>query len=155
MAAKQSAGILLYRRIGTAPEVFLIHPGGPFWKNKDAGAWSIPKGEFDDNEDALTAARREFTEETGAVLHGPFTQLKPLKQKAGKIVYAWAVEGDIDPAGIRSNTFSLQWPPKSGLWKEFPEIDKGEWFTIKAAREKINASQAGFLDELAAAVSMK
>jgi predicted NUDIX family NTP pyrophosphohydrolase len=148
MAGKLSAGILLYRVCSGAPEVFLVHPGGPFWTNKDAGAWSLPKGEFEDGDDPLETAQREFLEETGSAVGGPFAALTPRKQKSGKLVHAWAVEGDIDASSIRSNTFSMEWPPRSGKQQEFPEVDRGEWFTIPAAREKIQEGQLGFLDEL-------
>ncbi len=136
-----SAGLLLYRSKGGAREVFLVHPGGPFWAAKDEGAWSIPKGEFEAGEDPLAAARREFTEETGFVAAGDFVPLTPLKQKSGKIVHAWAVQMDCDPALLRSNTFT---------WKgrEFPEIDRAAWFGLETARKKILPGQAGFLDEL-------
>ena len=148
MAAKKSAGILLYRIKNKITEVFLVHPGGPFWKNKDAGAWSIPKGEFTDEEDGLVAAKREFEEETGVKLSGQFIQLKPIKQKGGKLVYAWAVEGDIDADKIQSNSFKIEWPPKSGKIKEFPEVDKAGWFDLQEAVQKINPSQSAFIDEL-------
>ena len=148
MARKQSAGILLYRiRVG-ALEVFLIHPGGPLWARKDAGAWSIPKGEFEKGADPLQEAKREFAEETGSPVDGIFTRLVPLKQRSGKIIHAWAVEGDIDAATVRSNMFSMEWPPRSGQQQEFPEADRGEWFRMPAAREKLIAGQLGFLDEL-------
>ena len=145
---KRSAGILLYRIANNNPEVFLVHPGGPFWKNKDAGAWSIPKGEFTNDEDALDAAKREFEEETGILCHGKFIKLDPVKLKSGKIVYAWALDKNIDAGTIRSNTFKLEWPPKSGKWQDIPEIDKGEWFGLDEAKQKINASQANFIDQL-------
>jgi len=148
MAKKQSAGILLYRMRDGIPEVFLVHPGGPFWARKDAGAWSIPKGEFEGGDDPLEAARREFLEETGSPIDGTFAALAPLKQRSGKVVHAWAVRGDIDASCIKSNSFSMEWPPHSGNQQEFPEVDKGGWFTITAAREKILAGQRGFLDEL-------
>src|SRR5436190_3780300 len=137
--AKQSAGILLYRISNKFPEVFLVHPGGPFWSKKDDGAWSIPKGEFETNEEPLTAAKREFEEETGVAISGKFIELVPIKQKGGKIVYAWAVEGDIDPEKIQSNSFEIEWPPKSGKMKTFPEIDKASWFTLNDAFVKINS----------------
>jgi predicted NUDIX family NTP pyrophosphohydrolase len=148
MAKRISAGILLYRlREGTC-EVFLVHPGGPYWRGKDAGAWSIPKGELEEGADALATARREFHEETGSRISGEFVPLTPLQQPSGKLVYAWAVSGDIDASSIASNTFSIEWPPRSGSEQEFPEVDRGEWFTIAAAQEKIAAGQRGFLDQL-------
>lgn len=148
MPRKLSAGILLYRLRSGVPEVFLVHPGGPFWAKKDAGAWSLPKGEFEEGGDPLETARREFLEETGSPVSGAFAALTPLKQKSGKLVHAWTVEGDIDAASIRSNTFSMEWPPRSGKQQEFPEVDRGEWFTIPVAREKLQQGQLGFLDEL-------
>jgi len=150
---RTSAGILLYRRGAAGTEVFLVHPGGPFWKGKDAGAWSIPKGEYTDGEEALEAAQREFREETGTTLEGPFAELTPIKQKAGKLVKAWAVEGDIDADAIVSNTFRVEWPYKSGRWQTYPEVDEAAWFSIEAAREKINPAQAAFLDELLTLIS--
>jgi predicted NUDIX family NTP pyrophosphohydrolase len=146
--ANQSAGILLFKLNGKQLQLFLVHPGGPFWRKKDSGAWSIPKGEFNDQEAPLAAAKREFEEETGVALAGNFIQLTPVKQKAGKIIHAWAVEGDIDPATISSNLFSMEWPPGSGKQQQFPEIDKGEWFGIEDARQKINPAQASLIDEL-------
>ena len=145
---KKSAGILLYRLKGKSTEFFLVHPGGPFWKNKDAGAWSIPKGEFTDEEDPLEAAKREFEEETGIQCTGKFIALNPVKQKSGKLVFAWAQAKDIDLSQIKSNTFKLEWPPKSGKMMEVPEIDKGGWFNLTAAKEKIIPSQSAFLDQL-------
>lgn len=145
---QKSAGVLLYRIRNKNPEVLLVHPGGPFWKNKDEGAWSIPKGEFDDNERPLDAAIREMKEETGVVLKGDFIELNPVKQKSGKLVYAFAKEHDLDPSQIKSNEFEMDWPPKSGKKKMFPEIDKAEWFDIKTAKEKIIAAQTSFIDEL-------
>lgn len=147
---KTSSGLLLYRRREDRIEVFLVHPGGPFWAKKDLGAWSLPKGEFTEPENPLAAARREFQEETGFDLEGPLEPLTPRKQSGGKIVHAWAVEGDLDPRQIRSNTFLLEWPKGSGRQKEFPEIDRAEWFGIEEAKRRILAGQAGFLDELAA-----
>ena len=144
----QSAGILLYRTKNKHLELFLVHPGGPFWQKKDQGAWTIPKGEFTNDEEALSAAKREFQEETGVTLSGDFIELAPVKQKAGKMIYAWAIEGDIDAASISSNSFSIEWPPKSGKQKEFPEIDKAEWFTENTAKEKINPAQVPLIDEL-------
>lgn len=143
---KQSAGILLYRKINNQLQVFLVHPGGPFFKNKDAGAWSIPKGEFLDGEDPLAAARREFQEETGQPIHGEFLELNPVYLKSGKKVYAWAVEGDIDHEIIESNLFEMEWPPKSGKKQSFPEIDRAAWFTLNEAKEKINAGQVGLIE---------
>jgi len=146
--AKQSAGLLVYRRTKGVLEFFLVHPGGPFWRNKDLGAWSIPKGEFASGEDPLEAARREFQEETGFTAEGKFVPLEPLKQPGGKTVHAWALEGDLDPAQLRSNTFQLHWPPKSGKIVEVPEVDRAEWFALDVGREKILPGQRGFLDEL-------
>jgi len=150
MAKPISAGILLYRlRAGTL-EVFLVHPGGPYWTRKDAGAWSIPKGEVEEGADAFGTARREFEEETGSAIHGDFVSLAPLKQPSGKLVYAWAVNGDIDASSVKSNTFSMEWPPHSGRQQQFPEVDRGEWFNVAAAQEKITAGQRSFLDQLQA-----
>jgi predicted NUDIX family NTP pyrophosphohydrolase len=146
--AKQSAGLLMYRRRGGRLEVFLVHPGGPFWAKKDAAAWSIPKGEFTTAEDPLAAAQREFAEETGLSPSGPFTALAPIKQPGGKTVQAWAVEGDCDPAALRSNTFTMEWPPRSGRRQEFPEVDRAEWFTLDVARNKIHKGQVALLVEL-------
>lgn len=148
MAKRKSAGILLYRDGIPETEVFLVLHGGPYWVGKDAGAWSIPKGEFDDGETPLQAAIREFHEETGTLLQGRFTELKPVVQKAGKQVFAFALKGDLDASAIISNTFTIEWPLKSGTWKTFPEIAKAAWFSITAAKEKINAAQISFLDEL-------
>ncbi len=145
---KQSAGILLYRPQAISWELFLVHPGGPFWKNKDLGAWSIPKGELGDNENALDAAIREFQEETGFTCSGKFLPLTPRKQGSSKMVHAWALEKDINAALLQCNLFSMEWPPKSGQFKEFPEIDKGAWFTPDMAKEKIIPGQVGFIDEL-------
>jgi predicted NUDIX family NTP pyrophosphohydrolase len=146
--ARRSAGILLFRRTPEL-EVLLVHPGGPFWVNKDAGAWSIPKGEHEEAEEAQACAIREFTEETGsAPSPGELDDLGTVKQKAGKIVQAWALEGDLDADAIRSNTFTMQWPPRSGRIKEFPEVDRAQWFGIEEARERINPAQAAFLDRL-------
>lgn len=144
---KKSAGILVYR-FRDQPEVFLVHPGGPFWARKDAGAWTIPKGEFDE-EDPLTAAQREFREETGLSIGGEFRSLAPVTLKSGKIVHAWAVQADLDPAQVQSNTFEMEWPPKSGKKQEFPEVDRAGWFSLKEGMEKINPAQAGFIRELA------
>lgn len=146
--AKKSAGILLYR-VRKKIEVLLVHPGGPFFIKKDAGAWSIPKGEPGEDEDPLVAAKREFKEETGHAVKGNFIELSPIKQAGGKIVHCWAVEGDIDETKIESNLFELEWPPKSGKKKEFPEVDKAAWFTIEEAKVKINPKQAALIEELA------
>ena len=145
---RTSAGIVLYRRINKKIEIFLVHPGGPFWKAKDNGAWSIPKGEFTEDEDPLTVARREFNEETGQAVDGNFEQLTPVKQKGGKIVHAWAVEGDADSDNIVSNTFQQEWPYKSGKWITIPEVDKAAWFSAEEAKEKINSAQTAFIEEL-------
>jgi predicted NUDIX family NTP pyrophosphohydrolase len=146
--AKKSAGILVYRFRNKLVEFFLVHPGGPFWKNKDAGAWSIPKGEFEDNEDPLKAARREFQEETSLPVEGEFILLTPVKQKNGKLVHAWAVEADVDLSAVQSNLFEMEWPPKSGKMQRFPEVDKGGWFDLSEAREKMNTSQFALVEEL-------
>jgi predicted NUDIX family NTP pyrophosphohydrolase len=145
---RRSAGILLYRIDQNNPEFFLVHPGGPFWANKDIGSWSIPKGELEADEDPLAAAIREFQEETGSLLSGNFIELTPIIQKAGKQVLAWAIQGYIDVSAIQSNTFKTEWPPKSGLWKTFPEVDKAEWFNEQTAKEKINPAQVPFIEEL-------
>jgi len=147
---KQSAGLLMFRRSRARVEVFLVHPGGPFWKNKDLAAWSLPKGEYAEGEDPLCAARREFEEETGLRPEGNFLSLGQVRQPGGKLVNAWAFEGDCDAATIRSNTFSMEWPKGSGKLRDFPEIDRGEWFALDRAREKILKAQAPFLDTLAA-----
>ena len=149
---KVSAGILLWRRREHDIEVFLVHPGGPFWRNKDEGAWSIPKGEVAPGEDLLGHARREFEEETGAAIDGNFTELTPRKQPGGKLVHAFAVEGDFDPATLRSNLFEMEWPPRSGRRQSFPEVDRAAWFPLAAAREKILKGQAAILDEVKALV---
>jgi predicted NUDIX family NTP pyrophosphohydrolase len=145
---RTSAGILLYRKKNNFIEVFLVHPGGPFWKRKEKGAWSIPKGEFTKDEDPLTVAKREFNEETGQTIDGDFTELKSIQQKGGKMVYAWAVEGDADADNIVSNTFKQEWPYKSGKWITIPEVDKAGWFGIEEAKEKINAAQVELIEEL-------
>ncbi len=152
---KRSAGIVLYRMKNRELEIFLVHPGGPFWINKDAGAWSIPKGEIEEGEDPLAVAVREFKEETGQQITGDFEQLQPVKQKAGKIITAWAVKGNVDENRIISNTFEIEWPPKSGKMRAFPEIDKAEWFGISDARDKINPGQVGLLDELTHKLKLK
>jgi len=150
-----SAGLLMYRIKGGVAEVLLAHPGGPFFRTKDEGSWSIPKGEPAADEELLATAQREFEEETGLQACGPFLPLKPIQQKGGKIVHAWAFEGDCDPTAIRSNTFQMEWPPKSGQQKEFPEIDRAEFFDLVTARKKIKAGQDRFLDELDAILRSK
>jgi predicted NUDIX family NTP pyrophosphohydrolase len=145
---KTSAGLLMYRRRGDALEVLLVHPGGPFWKKRDLGAWSIPKGEIGEGEEPLAVARREFEEETGARPEGDFLELEPVKQKGGKVVRAWAVEGDLDPEAIESNTFTIEWPPGSGKMADFPEVDRAIWFTVEEARDKINPAQVALIDQL-------
>jgi predicted NUDIX family NTP pyrophosphohydrolase len=147
-----SAGLLMFRRRAGALEVLLAHPGGPAWTNKDAGAWTIPKGEVDEGEDELATARREFEEETGIRPEGEFRPLGRVTQKSGKIVHAWAFEGDADPAAIRSNSFRMQWPPGSGQWGTFPEVDRAEWFSPGEARRRINPAQAALIDALEAAL---
>src|SRR5258705_5325126 len=147
-AAKVSAGILLYRLSANGPEVFLVHPGGPFWAKRDLGAWSVPKGEVDGDEDLLEAAKREFREETSAQVEGKFIELTPLRQPSGKVVHAWAVEGDADAPSITSNTFSMEWPPHSGESREFPEVDRAEWFKLAEARDKLLPGQRPLFDEL-------
>jgi predicted NUDIX family NTP pyrophosphohydrolase len=149
MAGTSSAGLLLYRIRHAAIEVLLVHPGGPYWKPKDDGAWSIPKGEFSGAEDPLVAARREFFEETGVAIEGDLRALKPIQQSGGKIVHAWAVEGDLDPTAIVSNTFDIEWPPRSGRLQSFPEIDRAAWFALPEATRKILRGQVPLLEELA------
>ena len=147
---ERSAGILLYRHGDDGPEVLLVHPGGPFFARRDDGAWSIPKGLYEDDEEPLAAARREFAEELGSPCpDGPALELGEIRQKNGKRVTAWAVEGDLDAEAITSNTFELEWPPRSGRRQEFPEVDRAAWFTLDAARVKILAAQAPLLDRLA------
>jgi predicted NUDIX family NTP pyrophosphohydrolase len=146
---KRSAGILLYRGRTGAPEVLLVHPGGPFWERKDQGAWSIPKGEYEEGEDPRACALREFEEELG----GPppadaLTELGTTRLAGGKLVSAWAAEGDLDPASVVSNTFTLEWPPRSGVLREFPEVDRAEWFSLAEARRRINPAQVAFLERL-------
>lgn len=145
---KKSAGILLYRLTNKILEVLIVHPGGPFWVKKDLGAWSIPKGEFEDFENPLDAAKREFYEEMGEQISGDFISMTPVKQKSGKIIYAFAHEQDFDVTKIKSNTFSMEWPPKSGKQQDFPEIDRGEWFNFEESKRKLNEQQATFIDEL-------
>ncbi len=147
---KKSAGLLMYRVRNRRLEVFLVHPGGPFWANKDLGAWSIPKGEYPEGEDPLAAARREYYEETGFDATGEFRELATLRQPGGKRIRAWAFEGDCDAEALKSNSFTMEWPPKSGRQAEFPEIDRARWIDVDIAREKILKGQRGFIDELCA-----
>lgn len=149
---RTSAGILLYRLRDHGLEVFLIHMGGPFWANKDHHAWSIPKGEFTEEEAPLAAARREFQEETGITLSGDFIPLTPIKQAGGKIVHAWAMQGDCDTSACKSNDFKMEWPPMSGQYKSFPEADRFEWFDLETAKKKIIKGQIPFLEELQAVI---
>jgi predicted NUDIX family NTP pyrophosphohydrolase len=145
---KQSAGLLLYRRKDRGLEVLLVHPGGPFWARKDLGSWSIPKGEYSSDEDPLEAARREFTEETGFSAEGDFRELPGIRQKSGKLVRAWALQGDLDAKQLKSNTFRMEWPPHSGKFEDFPEVDRAAWFPVETARHKILTSQRPLLDHL-------
>ncbi|MEE9913587.1 MAG: NUDIX domain-containing protein [Deltaproteobacteria bacterium] len=146
--SRKSAGLLMFRDVSGHLEVLLAHPGGPFWAKKDEGAWSIPKGEFEAGEEPLEAARREFAEETGMAPAGHFIPLEPLRQPGGKLVFAWAVRGDFDPASLKSNTFSMEWPPGSGRKEDFPEVDRAAWLTMDAAMRKIVKGQAPFLLQL-------
>jgi predicted NUDIX family NTP pyrophosphohydrolase len=147
-AEKVSAGLLLYRVRDGILQVLLVHPGGPFWQHKDNGAWSIPKGGIQAGEEPLAAAQREFTEETGFECHGPFLPLRPIKQKSGKVVHAWAFPGNCDPARVRSISFEMEWPPYSGQKRAFPEVDRAAFFDLNEARRKIIPAQAAFLNEL-------
>lgn len=151
MAAKRSAGILLFRRDEGKTKFLLVHPGGPFWTKKDAGAWSIPKGQIESEEEPRVCAIREFEEELGPAPRldpAQLIELGAIKQRAGKVVEAWAAEAEFDPAGLASNTFTMEWPPRSGREQEFPEVDRAEWFDLEAAREKILPAQAELLDRL-------
>jgi len=148
LMSKQSAGLLLFRKVSADIEILLVHPGGPYWATKDEGAWSIPKGEFDQNEDPLDAAKREFMEETGFAPSGEFIPLEAVRQTNSKTIHAWAIEGDFDPATLQSNTFSLEWPPKSGRQEQFPEVDHAAWFSMGAAKRKILKGQTPFLKQL-------
>lgn len=145
---RKSAGLLLYKETDAFLEVFLVHPGGPFWKGKDAGAWSIPKGEFTEGEEALEAAKREFKEETGQAVCGDFIPLETVQQKGGKLVFAWAVKGEVDAENLVSNTFKMEYPYKSGKWITVPEVDKAAWFGVEEAMQKINPAQAALLHDL-------
>lgn len=150
---RTSAGLLLFRRGKAGCDVLLVHPGGPFWARRDAGAWSIPKGECEEGEDPYAAARREFAEELGTPPpDGEVVELGEVRQKAGKIVIAWGIAGDLDPEQISSNTFTMEWPPRSGRTGEFPEVDRAQWFDLAQARERINPAQVALLDRLQAAV---
>lgn len=152
LTGKQAAGLLMYRQRQGPIEIFLVHPGGPFWKNKDLGAWSIPKGEYPPQEDPLSAAKREFQEETGfpVPVHSEteFVPLTSVKQPGGKLIHAWTFEGDADPDQVKSNTFEQEWPPRSGKRQRFPEVDKAAWFPLAEARRRISKGQASFLEEL-------
>ena len=150
--SKRSAGLIMYRRHAAGYEVFLVHPGGPFWARKDLGAWSIPKGELDPEEPPLEAAKREFREETGFTPVGPFLDLGQAKQNSGKLVLAWAFEGDCDPEALTSLPCQIEWPPRSGRVLEFPEIDRGDWFSFDLAHGKLLSGQTIFLERLAAAL---
>lgn len=145
---KPSAGILMYRFVHGQLQVLLVHPGGPFWRSRDLGSWSIPKGEYEPPEDPLTAAIREFEEETGTAPSGEFVALTPLRQPSTKTISAWALQGDLDPSSLRSNTFTAEWPPRSGKTQEFPEVDRAEWFDIGDAENRILKGQLPFLHEL-------
>ncbi len=145
---KRSAGLLMFRRSGSRVEVLLVHPGGPFWAKKDLGTWSLPKGEYAEGEEPFEAAKREFEEETSIKPKGEFFPIGEIKQPSGKTIMAWAFEGDLDPALIQSNLFSMEWPPASGNIREFPEVDRGDWCCVETARKKITKGQAGFLNRL-------
>jgi predicted NUDIX family NTP pyrophosphohydrolase len=150
-----SAGLLMYRHLDDKLQVLLIHPGGPFFKNKDEGAWSIPKGEIEPDEDLLDAAKREFLEETGVTPKGPFIPLLSVKQKGGKVIHSWAFEGDCDPITIVSNSFTMEWPPRSGKQVEFPEIDRADFFEVSMAMRKINPAQAALIHQLEEIINRK
>lgn len=153
--SQHSAGLLMYRKRDGILEVLLVHPGGPYWKNRDEGAWSVPKGEIEAGDDPLKVARREFYEETGLRPHGPFLELTPIRQKGGKEVLAWAFEGDCDPQSIQSNTFEIEWPPGSGRTREFPEVDRAGFFDPSAAAVKINPAQVALVEELQRRLGLK
>jgi len=154
MAKKTSAGLLLYRR-NPDVEVFLVHPGGPFWARKDAASWSLPKGEFEEGEEPLEAAKREFQEETSLAIDGEFRALVPVRQPSGKTIYAWMIESDCDPQQVRSNRFAMEWPPKSGTMQEFPEIDRADWFPLREARKKLLPGQMNFIEQLVAVLGVR
>jgi predicted NUDIX family NTP pyrophosphohydrolase len=147
-SSKRSAGLLMYRRRNGEIEVLLVHPGGPLWARKDQGAWTIPKGEYAADEDPLTAARREFYEETGFIASGDFIELGSVRQKSGKVVTAWAFEGDCDPSKLVSNTCEIEWPPRSGRQMEIPEVDRGNWYSLAQARQYIREEQCKLLEAL-------
>lgn len=149
---KRSAALLVYKRSKAGIEVFLVHPGGPFWTKKDLGAWSIPKGEFGEDEAGLAAAKREFLEEVGQEVDGDFIALTPVKHRGGKVVHAWAVEGEVDAAALKSNLFEMEWPPRSGRTARFPEVDRGAWFPMAEALQRVVPGQAPILEELLARV---
>ena len=153
--AKKSAGLLVYQEKGGQVDVLLVHPGGPLWAKKDEGTWSIPKGEIEGDEEPLMVAMREYQEETGSLISGDFTPLQPLRQPGGKIVFAWAIEGDFDPEKLKSNTFTMEWPPKSGKKQVFPEVDRAEWFSIEVAKKKILKGQQRFILQLVDLLGMK
>jgi len=153
---KQSAGILVYRRKGAAIEVLIVHPGGPFWAKKDKGAWSVPKGEFEEGEEGQVAAKREFREELGhPVPEGEYVELGTVKNKSGKVIHAWAVEGDLDVSIVKSNTFQMEWPPKSGQQQDFQEVDKAGWFSPEKAMEKLNQAQVPLVERLTEELGIK
>lgn len=145
---KKSAGLVMYRYRDSNLEVFLVHPGGPYWAKKDDGAWSIPKGEYSDNEEPFVAAKREFKEETGYDAEGDFISLTPIKQPSRKLISAWAFEGDCDASTIKSNAFTMEWPPRSGKQAEFPEVDRAEWFSTNQAKKKLLKGHIGLIEEL-------
>ena len=153
--AKKSAGILLYRLNQQVPEVLIVHPGGPYWVHKDSGAWSIPKGEFTGEENPEAAAFREFEEETGFPVSGDLIPLSPVRLHSGKILFPFAYEGDFDPCLLKSNTFAMEWPPKSGKWKDFPEVDRAEWVDWPTARQKLSKEQVAILEELALQLNLQ
>ncbi len=144
---KLSAGLLMFRRANTGIEVLLVHPGGPFWQKKDIGSWSVPKGEYEKGEDPLEAAKREFEEETGVAPRGDFISLEEVKQSSGKVIAVWALEGNCSAEQVRSNTFQMEWPPRSGKLQEFPEVDRAGWFSLEEARDRISKGQVSFIEK--------